>query len=155
MKTFTLIIVSLLASVANGQGYTIAPDGQGGFVQVETPASLQRFEQGVDDRAQARGPEGFGDAVRSAIRNRVRSGTLSRGRALSLRIKLLSPAFRAKAEGLFLLEFNAGGNESGSIPVDASGAIDRENIDWAGLTAFLEVFLEVLEQLAILLERFA
>jgi hypothetical protein len=66
-----------------------------------------------------------------------REGQLKRTDVLRLRVAMLSPAFRAQAEELCLVQIAASGEETPFEYAD-DGTIIRTAIDWEGLAAFLE-----------------
>jgi hypothetical protein len=72
-----------------------------------------------------------------------RRGEITRLELLRLRVAMLSPAFRAKAEDLAVIQIAASGQE-GPFSVDENGEIVRETIDWEGLGAFLEKLIPLI-----------
>ena len=74
--------------------------------------------------------------VKAAIKAQ-REGQLKRTEVLKLRVAMLSPAFRAQAEELCLVQIAASGEETPFEYAD-DGTIIRTAIDWEGFAAFLE-----------------
>lgn len=74
-----------------------------------------------------------------------RAGKLSRRDLLKLRVAMLAPGFRQKAEDLAVIQMSTSGSDD--IPLTPEGAIDRASIDWAGLAAFLEKLIPLILQL--------
>lgn len=79
-----------------------------------------------------------GDDVfhRQVIRAAVelnRKGELSRRDVIKLRVAMISPAFREKAQELAVIQMNASGSENAPGP-----DVDPVSIDWDGLSTFLE-----------------
>jgi hypothetical protein len=72
-----------------------------------------------------------------------RRGEITRLELLRLRVAMLSPAFRAKAEDLAVIQIAASGQD-GPFSVDENGEIVRETIDWEGLGAFLEKLIPLI-----------
>lgn len=74
--------------------------------------------------------------VKTAIKAQ-REGKLKRTEVIRLRVAMLSPAFRAQAEELCLVQIASSGEETPFEYAD-DGTIIRTAIDWEGLAAFLE-----------------
>lgn len=74
--------------------------------------------------------------VKAAIKAQ-REGQLKRTDVLRLRVAMLSPAFRAQAEELCLVQIAASGEDT-PFEYSDDGTIIRTAIDWDGLAAFLE-----------------
>lgn len=96
--------------------------------------------------------DGFHLALLKAIKDRRKKGEMSAVQALRLRVALISPAFRKKAEDLAVTQMAFSGQDSDVLKRTEDGKIDRASIDWEGLTLFLEKLLPFLLQL---LEIFA
>lgn len=96
--------------------------------------------------------DGFHLALLKAIKDRRKKGEMSAVQALRLRVALISPAFRKKAEDLAVTQMAFSGEDSDVLKRTKDGKIDRASIDWEGLTLFLEKLLPFLLQL---LEIFA
>lgn len=89
--------------------------------------------------------------IRAAMQLRER-GELSRREVLRLRVAMLSPAFRAKAKELAIVQMTFSGEESAQAPIGSDGTIDQAAIDWDGLADFIERLIPLILQL---LEIFA
>ena len=88
---------------------------------------------------------GFHRALIVAGRNRVKSGEMKRGELIRLRVAMLSPAFRDAAEDLAVIQMAASGSDN--VPLDAEGQIDRAQIDWDAIIAFLEKLIPLIIKL--------
>jgi hypothetical protein len=90
----------------------------------------------------------FQVAVAKAVRSARKNGDLSVRQAIKLRVALISPAFKKKAEDLAVTQMAFGqGDGDAPLPRTEAGAIDRAAIDWDGLIGFLEKLLPLLLQL--------
>ena len=90
----------------------------------------------------------FQSAVAKAVRSARKSGKLSVRQAIKLRVALISPAFKKKAEDLAVTQMAFGqSDEDAPLPRTADGSIDRTAINWDGLIGFLEKLLPLLLQL--------
>lgn len=85
----------------------------------------------------------FGRAIVSAGVKAQRAGTISRLELMRLRVAMLSPAFRARAEDLALIQVCSSGEEL-PFSLTADGTIDRTSIDWEGLAVFLEKLIPLI-----------
>lgn len=75
----------------------------------------------------------------------VRDGKMTRRDLLKLRVAMLAPGFREKAEDLAVIQMAASGSDA--IPVGEDGRIDRASIDWDKVLAFIEKLIPLLLQL--------
>ena len=76
------------------------------------------------------------EVVKAAVAAQ-RAGKISRIELMRLRVAMLAPAFRERAEDLALIQVAASGEEM-PFEVNADGTINRASIDWQNLAAFLE-----------------
>jgi hypothetical protein len=79
----------------------------------------------------------FHGAVIQAAVQAQKAGKINRRDLITLRVAMLSPAFRSHVEDLALVQVAASG-EDAPFKVNADGSIDRTSIDWQGLASFLE-----------------
>lgn len=86
----------------------------------------------------------FHSQVITIARKMVRDHKLKRTELISLRVAMLSPAFRAHAETLAVVQISASGVESISAPIGDNGQIDRATIDWDALGSFLEKLIPLI-----------
>lgn len=89
------------------------------------------------------GDSKFGRAIVSAAIKAQRSGAISRIELMKLRVAMLSPAFRNRAEDLALIQVSASGEDL-PFTLTADGTIDRTSIDWDGLAVFLEKLIPLI-----------
>jgi len=85
----------------------------------------------------ARGDDFHRAAVRS-IRMARKNGTLTARQAVTIRTRLLAPAFRAEIKNLALAQMVFSGDDSRALPFDDDGKIIETAIDWGGFADFLE-----------------
>lgn len=87
----------------------------------------------------------FHKALLKAAVQANRNGTINRAQLAKLRLALLSPAFRNKAETLAIIQI-ASSDQDGAPYVQYSedGSVIRERIDWDGLINFLERLLPLI-----------
>jgi hypothetical protein len=88
--------------------------------------------------------ESFRKSVIKAAQSLQQKGELKRSEVVKLRVALLSPSFRQRAEDLAVIQMSASGED---VPVDENGLIQRANIDWDKLLAFLEKLIPIILQL--------
>ena len=91
--------------------------------------------------------DGFRRALIRAMRQRVKNGDMTRRDAVKLRVALVSPAFREHCETLAITQMVFSGVESDALPFDQNGKLNRADINWEGLAAFLERLLPLLLEL--------
>ena len=85
----------------------------------------------------------FHKAVIQAAIKAQKAGTISRIELVKLRVAMLAPSFRQRAEDLALIQVAASDEESPFTLTD-DGTIDRTAIDWDGFAAFLEKLLPLI-----------
>lgn len=80
--------------------------------------------------------------IQAAIAAR-KAGTINRPQLMRLRVAMLSPAFRAQAEDLALIQVVSSGED---LPFDLAedGSIIRASINWEGLASFLERLVPII-----------
>jgi len=107
--------------------------------QVEPSAPIKQSFVGTEELSEAEIESGtrFSRALVKAAIKAQREGKLKRTEVLKLRVAMLSPAFRAQAEELCLVQIAASGEET-PFEYSDDGTIIRTSIDWEGLAAFLE-----------------
>jgi hypothetical protein len=88
--------------------------------------------------------ESFRKSVIKAAQSLQQKGELKRSEVVKLRVALLSPSFRQRAEDLAVIQMSASGED---VPVDENGLIQRASIDWDKLLAFLEKLIPIILQL--------
>jgi hypothetical protein len=88
---------------------------------------------------------GFHRSLIKAGKIAVREGRLRRGELVRLRFAMMSPAFRKNAEDLAVGQMYWSG--VGEIPMTPDGAVDRAQIDWDAIIAFLEKLIPLLLKL--------
>lgn len=116
-KTLPLIAVLLLPSLANGQEFQEAKD------------------------------KTFHRQVLEAGQKLVADGKMRRADMLKLRVAMLSPGFRARAEDLAIIQITSSDDDLFAFPRDAEGRIDRAAIDWTAIADFLEKLVPLILQL--------
>jgi hypothetical protein len=117
--------------------------------QFTSDANAERLATMQDDQAKEMAiptRDAFHLGVLKAIKERRKKGEMTATQALRLRVAMISPAFRKKAEDLAVTQMAFSGVEEGFERGD-DGKIDRASIDWEGLTMFLEKLLPFLLQL--------
>jgi len=95
--------------------------------------------------------DAFYAAMIKAIKAKRQKGEMSARQALRLRVALISPAFRAKAEDLAVTQMAFSEQGEDYLKRTAEGKVDRASIDWEGVTLFLEKLMPFLLQLLELL----
>ena len=85
----------------------------------------------------------FHGTLMAAAVKAQKAGAISRRDLVRLRVAMFSPAFRAHAEDLALVQVTASGED---IPFSISedGTIERTSIDWEKLLAFLEKLVPII-----------
>lgn len=88
----------------------------------------------------------FQSSLGKAISVSRKKGEISARQALKLRVALISPAFRQKAEDLAVTQMAFSGTDE-PLPLGEDGKVNRAAIDWGSLLVFLEKLLPYLLQL--------
>lgn len=87
-------------------------------------------------------------SIAKAVKSARQKGDISARQAIRLRVALIAPAFRKKAEDLAVTQMAFGqSDDDAPLPRTETGAVDRAAIDWDGLIGFLEKLLPLLLQL--------
>lgn len=89
------------------------------------------------------------NVVQAAVKLR-QEGKISMRDVVKLRVAMFSPAFREHAEELAIVQMSASGSDAvggDSVPLGTDGKIDRANIDWDALLAFIEKLIPLILQL--------
>lgn len=84
----------------------------------------------------------FHRALIQAATKAVRDGKMRRADLIRLRVAMLSPAFRQQAEDLAVIQMSASGSDN--VPIGDDGKVNRANIDWDALIAFIEKLIPLL-----------
>jgi hypothetical protein len=85
----------------------------------------------------------FSNAVIQAAVSAQKKGQIKRLELLQIRLAMLSPSVRARAEDLVVMDLAASGIE-GVYTLGADGKIDRSSIDWDQLLAFIEKLIPII-----------
>jgi len=129
---FSLMIVGAFCLPASGQIYT---DNVAALTATGTVSTVQEV---------AEAETSFHRQVILTGRKMAQAGTLKRVDLVKLRVAMLSPAFRQHAENLAVVQMSASGIEAAEAPIGPDGKIDRANIDWEGLAAFIEKLIPLI-----------
>jgi hypothetical protein len=93
----------------------------------------------------------FHRSVIKAAQKLVRDKKLSRLDMVKLRMAMLSPAFREKAQELAVLQMTCSGSDligtNPALPVDDDGTLIVASIDWDAIIAFIEKLIPLIMQL--------
>ena len=111
----------------------------------ERPALAIHDEQDGQANVVETSTDRFHRALIQAAVKQVRDGKMKRGELIRLRVAMLSPAFRAQAEDLAVIQMSASGSDA--VPMTPDGAVDRASIDWDALLAFLEKLIPLILKL--------
>lgn len=153
MKSVRLFLIAvLLAAPAAAYAQVYCPDGKCGVAQfgvvvkpaepVAKPAPEPQAEEVADTSA------GFRRSLVKAAREAARAGEISRFDAIKIRVASLSPAFLERAQDLCIVQMAFSGDEAvDDLPRTESGSIDREEVNWASLLAFLQAIMPLILQL--------
>lgn len=128
MKTLLIVVAMFLVAPAAAQDVTVNL-GTGQVQEMKVP------EEGR-----------FQKALRKAIQESRKKGEMSARQAIKLRVALLSPSFRKRAEDLAVTQMAFSENAE-VLPRGTDGKVDRANIDWEKFLGFLEALLPILLQL--------
>lgn len=103
---------------------------------------------GQDDPAPVPQMDRFQSALGKAVRSARQKGAISARQAIRLRVALIAPAFRQRAEDLAVTQmaFGQSGDDE-PLPRSDDGTVNRAAIDWDNLLSFLEKLLPLLLQL--------
>ena len=82
--------------------------------------------------------KGFHRAVIQAAVKKVKADEMRRADLIRLRIAMMSPAFRKRAEDLAIIQIASSDDDLFGLPTDENGRIDRAKIDWDALADFIE-----------------
>ena len=85
----------------------------------------------------------FSSAVIQAAVSAQKKGQIKRLELLQIRLAMLSPSVRARAEDLVVMDLAASGIE-GVYTLGADGKIDRASIDWDQLLSFIEKLIPII-----------
>ena len=111
-----------------------------------TPAIEAPTQDSVQDTVYTEAATGtFHAELLSAVTNARKAGSITRGQALRIRIRLLAPAFRQHCKELAMTQMFYSGDDG--VPMNADGTINETAIDWEGLAAFLEKMIPLILQL--------
>lgn len=80
----------------------------------------------------------FHRVVLKQARKQVKAGKLKRADMVRLRIAMMSPAFRQRAEDLAIIQIASSDDDLFGLPTDENGKIERAKIDWESLGDFIE-----------------
>ena len=139
MASVATLWVSVLVYIGSQDNYGQTTGEIANQVQANTEALAQ------EQIARQTRTERFGVSIMKAARQLVRKGEMKRRDFVRLKVALLSPAFRDRAEDLAVIQMSSHGAEG--LEMGENGRINRAAIDWDALLAFLEKFIPLLLQL--------
>lgn len=73
-----------------------------------------------------------------------KQGKITARESIRIRVASFSPAFLQHAEDLAVIQMAFSGENDSDIPRDAEGKIQRQSINWEGLTQFLQALLPLI-----------
>jgi hypothetical protein len=73
-----------------------------------------------------------------------KQGKITARESIRIRVASFSPAFLQHAEDLAVIQMAFSGENDSDIPRDAEGRIQRQSINWEGLTQFLQALLPLI-----------
>lgn len=115
------------------------------------PAVAQeKFDKFAPETSQQEmvGRSAFHKSVLKAGAKRVRAGEMTRAELFRLRVAMLSPSFRERAEDLAVIQLSASGQAGdANVPVNDDGLVERASINWDGILAFIEKLIPLILQL--------
>ena len=82
------------------------------------------------------------EVIKAAV-GAQRAGKITRIELMKLRVAMLAPAFRERAEELALIQVSSSGEEL-PFKFNEDGSIDKASINWEGLAAFLERLVPII-----------
>lgn len=91
--------------------------------------------------------DAFHQAVLAAIPAAREAGLITRAEGVRIRVAMISPAFRARAQELAVVQMVF--SESENVPMNPDGTVNQAAINWGGLTEFIKVLLPLLLELLI------
>lgn len=140
-RIFTFVAVSILA------------------FSITTAVAGQQVQPVTSPQAQAVVTEAAGDIFHSQVISQAiklnQEGKLQRRDLLKLRVAMLSPAFRQRAQELAVIQIASSGQESDKVPLNEDGTVNVASIDWQGLTDFISALVPLLLQLLEAISKFS
>lgn len=131
-----LVLCSIAAAPVNAQSLAETPTTAS---VVETDSAPAVAMHTIEARAGS-----FHKTVVKAAIKAQQEGQITRLELMRIRMAMLSPALRMKAEEVAIMQIVASAEESIPFRYDEDGNLIREAIDWEGLIGFIERLIPII-----------